>query len=95
MRIKGWLGRADQTTKVKGMFVHPGRWWRWSSVTRARPGRLVVDQPGQHRPHDPALRSGAPVEELAEAIAAVDPRLTKLRGEVSWSPRAAWPTTAR
>ena len=24
MRIKGWMGRADQTTKVKGMFVHPG-----------------------------------------------------------------------
>ncbi len=23
MRIKGWLGRADQTTKVKGLFVHP------------------------------------------------------------------------
>ena len=23
MRIKGWMGRADQTTKVKGMFVHP------------------------------------------------------------------------
>ncbi|MGH1541941.1 MAG: phenylacetate--CoA ligase family protein [Arenicella sp.] len=22
-RIKGWLGRADQTTKVRGMFVHP------------------------------------------------------------------------
>ena len=25
MRIKGWMGRADQTTKVKGMFVHPGQ----------------------------------------------------------------------
>ncbi len=25
MRIKGWMGRADQTTKVKGMFVHPAR----------------------------------------------------------------------
>jgi phenylacetate-CoA ligase len=25
MRIKGWLGRADQTTKVKGMFVHVGQ----------------------------------------------------------------------
>ena len=25
MRIKGWLGRADQTTKVKGMFVHPSQ----------------------------------------------------------------------
>ncbi len=23
MRIKGWMGRADQTTKVKGMFVRP------------------------------------------------------------------------
>src|SRR4029077_13102553 len=25
LRIKGWLGRADQTTKVKGMFVHPAQ----------------------------------------------------------------------
>jgi phenylacetate-CoA ligase len=25
MRIKGWMGRADQTTKVKGMFVTPGQ----------------------------------------------------------------------
>lgn len=25
MRIKGWMGRADQTTKVRGMFVHPGQ----------------------------------------------------------------------
>jgi len=25
MRIKGWLGRADQTTKIKGMFVHPAQ----------------------------------------------------------------------
>ncbi len=25
MRIKGWLGRADQTTKIKGMFVHVGQ----------------------------------------------------------------------
>lgn len=24
-RIKGWMGRADQTTKVRGMFVHPGQ----------------------------------------------------------------------
>jgi phenylacetate-CoA ligase len=25
MRIEGWMGRADQTTKVKGMFVHPSQ----------------------------------------------------------------------
>ncbi len=45
MRIKGWLGRADQTTKVKGMFVHPSQ---VAEVLRRHPqilkGRLVVDQ---------------------------------------------------
>jgi len=45
-RIKGWMGRADQTTKVKGMFVHPGQiatvLKRHPEVVRAR---LVVDNP--------------------------------------------------
>ena len=42
-RIKGWMGRADQTTKVRGMFVHPGQvnevLKRFPSVGK---GRLVV-----------------------------------------------------
>jgi len=42
-RIKGWMGRADQTTKVRGMFVHPGQ---ISDVLKRFPqlgkGRLVV-----------------------------------------------------
>jgi phenylacetate-CoA ligase len=42
-RIKGWMGRADQTTKVRGMFVHPGQVAdiakRFSEVHKAR---LVV-----------------------------------------------------
>jgi phenylacetate-CoA ligase len=45
VRIKGWMGRADQTTKVKGMFVHPSQVAevarRHPEVTRAR---LVVDR---------------------------------------------------
>ena len=45
MRLKGWMGRADQTTKVKGMFVHPSQ---VAEVLRRHPevlkGRLVVDQ---------------------------------------------------
>lgn len=45
MRIKGWLGRADQTTKVRGMFVHPEQvaavLRRHDLVERAR---LVVTQ---------------------------------------------------
>ena len=50
MRIKGWMGRADQTTKVKGLFVHPHRWPRWCAAmrspargwwSRTRPGRTA------------------------------------------------------
>ncbi|MBK9234655.1 MAG: AMP-binding protein [Rhodoferax sp.] len=43
MRIKGWMGRADQTTKIRGMFVHPGQVndivKRFPEIARAR---LVV-----------------------------------------------------
>ncbi|NRA85284.1 MAG: AMP-binding protein, partial [Gammaproteobacteria bacterium] len=43
MRIKGWMGRADQTTKIKGMFVHPSQ---IAQVTKRHPqiakARLVV-----------------------------------------------------
>jgi phenylacetate-CoA ligase len=45
MRLKGWLGRADQTTKVRGMFVHPGQ--VGEVVRRHAPlgrARLVVRQ---------------------------------------------------
>ncbi len=46
LRIKGWMGRADQTTKVKGMFVHPSQvaaiLKRHPEIARAR---LVVDNP--------------------------------------------------
>jgi phenylacetate-CoA ligase len=42
-RIKGWMGRADQTTKVRGMFVHPAQIdrivKRYPEIVRAR---LVV-----------------------------------------------------
>ncbi|MBI3444948.1 MAG: AMP-binding protein [Magnetospirillum sp.] len=45
MRLKGWMGRADQTTKIKGMFVHPRQIAdlakRHPEVIRAR---LVVEQ---------------------------------------------------
>jgi phenylacetate-CoA ligase len=44
IRIKGWMGRADQSTKVKGMFVHPGQVAqvrdRHRQIAKAR---LVVD----------------------------------------------------
>ena len=46
-RLRGWLGRADQTTKVKGMFVQPGQ---IAEVLRRHPGvkrgRLIVSRQG-------------------------------------------------
>ncbi|WP_411837802.1 phenylacetate--CoA ligase family protein [Paracoccus sp. ME4] len=48
MRIKGWMGRADQTTKIKGMFVRPEQVAalvaRHSDVARAR---VIADRDGE------------------------------------------------
>ena len=83
-RIKGWMGRADQTTKVKGMFVHPGQIVavakRFPELGRVR---LIVDTAdGQDRM---TLHA-----ELAAASPGIDTKLadtlrdvTKLRGEVA------------
>ena len=82
-RIKGWMGRADQTTKVRGMFVHPGQ---VAEVVRRLPevlkARLVVggEMANDHmtlrletRSTDPAL-----AERAGEAVRAI----TKLRGAI-------------
>ncbi len=82
-RIQGWLGRADQTTKVRGMFVHPGQ---VADVARRHPevlkARLVVE--GEMANDRMTLKvevHGAP-EGLAAAVAASVRDVTKLRAEV-------------
>ena len=49
MRLKGWMGRADQTTKIKGMFVHPRQ---IAEVAKRHPevirARLVVESGGEN-----------------------------------------------
>ncbi len=83
MRIKGWMGRADQTTKVRGMFVHPGQVAeiakRFPEIAKAR---LVVNgEMGSDtmtlKVESHALPEGANAK-IAEAIRDV----TKLRGDV-------------
>ncbi|WP_418647217.1 phenylacetate--CoA ligase family protein [Thauera butanivorans] len=91
LRIKGWMGRADQTTKVKGMFVHPGQIAqvvkRHPEITRAR---LVVDNPDLNdRMTLMCEVAGGGGETLAAAIAASLRELTKLRGEVAFLPGGA------
>ncbi len=86
-RIKGWLGRADQTAKVRGMFVHPSQ---VAEIARRHPevarARLVVA--GAMASDHMTLRAevaGAPEhtpQGLAVAIATSIRDVTKLRGEV-------------
>ncbi len=83
IRIKGWMGRADQTTKMRGMFVHPGQIdtvaKRFPEIKRARmvvSGEMANDQmllkvevAGMH-------------DGLAERIGATVREVTKLRVDV-------------
>ncbi|MEI6484409.1 MAG: AMP-binding protein [Betaproteobacteria bacterium] len=82
-RIKGWLGRADQTTKVRGMFVHPGQVdqivKRFAQISKARlvvSGEMAQDQMHLHI---------ETLEHNAELIALVEQAvrdITKLRAEI-------------
>jgi phenylacetate-CoA ligase len=83
LRIRGWMGRADQTTKVKGMFVHPAQvaaiLARHPEIERAR---LVVENPdGNDRMTLHAVaRGGAAV--VTDAVVGTMRDVTKLRGDV-------------
>jgi phenylacetate-CoA ligase len=83
VRIRGWLGRADQTTKVRGMFVHPGQ---VAEIARRHPelGRVRLVVSGEMAQDLMTLKAecaGAP-EGLAAQVAESLRELTKLRGEV-------------
>jgi phenylacetate-CoA ligase len=81
MRIKGWQGRADQTTKVRGLFVHPQQiadvLKRHPDVLRAR---LVVDQ--MKGADSMVLLCESHIELSLDAIANTVREVTKLRAEV-------------
>ena len=83
MRIKGWLGRADQTTKIKGMFVHPEQ---IAEVLKRHPeagkARLVVDNPGDGDTMVLSVEAGSDESGLATAMADTLQSVTKLRGTV-------------
>ncbi len=86
-RIRGWMGRADQTTKVKGMFVHPSQ---VAEILKRHPAvlkaRLVVDNPGGNdRMTLHCEVRVAPQPDLARAIAESIREVTKLRGEVAFA----------
>jgi len=82
MRIRGWMGRADQTTKVKGMFVRPEQ---IAEIATRHPElgrvRLVVTREGEQDAMTLHAESRGG-EGLAEAVAATLQSVTKLKGAV-------------
>jgi phenylacetate-CoA ligase len=83
LRIKGWMGRADQTTKVKGMFVRPEQ---IAEIGRRHPDlgrmRLIVTRRNEQDAMTLNCECRSSDEALREAIAATLRTVTKLGGDV-------------
>ncbi len=94
-RIRGWLGRADQTAKVRGMFVHPVQIAeiarRHKSIIRAR---LVIERPASADQMTLLVEMGEPPE-AAATIAETVQTVTKLRGTVTLVPEGSLPNDGK
>jgi phenylacetate-CoA ligase len=96
-RIKGWMGRADQTTKVKGMFVHPSQVAqvvkRHAEILKAR---LVVDHDADKNDRM-TLHCEVPNRNdlLAQAITNTLREVCKLRGQVEFAESGSLPNDGK
>jgi len=83
MRIKGWMGRADQTTKVKGMFVRPEQ---VAEIGKRHPElgrlRLVVTRAGEADAMTLRAECASAEDALQGEVAATLRAVTKLGGMV-------------
>ena len=83
MRIKGWLGRADQTTKIRGLFVHPSQ---IAEILQRHPeinkGRLVVSRENDLDRMVLQCETAESSDSLNKALAETIRDICKLRGEV-------------
>jgi phenylacetate-CoA ligase len=96
MRIKGWMGRADQTTKVKGMFVRPEQ---VAEIGKRHPAlgrlRLVVTRQGETDAMTLKAECSVPSAALLDEIAASLRAVTKLGGGVELVSPGSLPNDGR
>jgi phenylacetate-CoA ligase len=96
MRIKGWMGRADQTTKVKGMFVRPEQ---IAEIGRRHPElgrlRLVVTREGETDVMTLRCECASASEALRGHIASTLRTVTKLQGAVDLVGPASLPNDGK
>ena len=97
-RIKGWMGRADQTTKIRGMFVHPSQVAtiakRFPDVVKARlvvSGEMADDRMTLQVETAKHIETEDLLEKINEAIRDV----TKLRGSVAFFAPGSLPNDGR
>jgi phenylacetate-CoA ligase len=83
LRIKGWMGRADQTAKVKGMFVHPEQ---IAEIVRRHPqikkARLVIDRVNDNDAMTLKCEAAQAGEALAAAVGETVHAVCKLHGKI-------------
>src|SRR5712672_1070801 len=96
MRIKGWMGRADQTTKVKGMFVGPEQ---VAEIGKRHPElgrlRLVVTREGESDVMTLQAECTSPDEALRDQVAATLRTVAKLGGKVELVGAGALPNDGK
>ncbi|MBC7957320.1 MAG: phenylacetate--CoA ligase family protein, partial [Cytophagales bacterium] len=82
-RIKGWMGRADQTAKVRGLFVHPSQvaevLKRFPEVSKAR---LVISGEMANDRMTLKVETTVAPDHLSARLTDAIRDVTKLRGEV-------------
>jgi phenylacetate-CoA ligase len=95
-RIRGWMGRADQTAKVRGMFVHPSQ---VAEVLRRHPeigrARLVVEGEMANDRMTLQAECAQVTEGLADAVSRSLREVTKLRSEVLLSVPGSLPNDGK
>ena len=96
VRIRGWMGRADQATKVRGLFVHPHQVAEVLRRHGLARGRLVVaNEAGEDSMTLHIEREGGADAELAARVEATLRDVAKLRGEVRFEPPGSLPNDGK
>ncbi|CTQ55143.1 Phenylacetate-coenzyme A ligase [Roseibium album] len=87
MRLAGWMGRADQRTKVKGMFVDPAQ---IAQIVAAHPevckARLAVGRDGESDTMTLSIETDARGNGLSERVATTLRDVTRLKGDIELVP---------
>lgn len=96
LRLRGWMGRADQTTKIRGMFIHPSQVARIiRSHDKIGRARLVVTEDEGHDQLTLHVEYSGEANGLANILANAIRAECRIRGAVVIERPMNFPTTAR